>query len=133
MTFRTDMATNKESIEELLWRLAFGIEQVPQEPLRFYVQSKSSAGAKYIVDKNDFVPNGSCTCDRFTRYGVLGRLERGERLSQHTKCEHIRRVDAFLSIVSTINLARCVKRGQRDEVLLLTSVPQDEEEAKPLF
>ena len=117
----------KESITETLERLAHGVEPIRGEPLRFHVQSKTRSGWKYTVDLSEFVPNGSCSCDRFLRYGLHRKLERGELCGIATTCEHIRRVGTYLRLITVSNYAALLEQGRRDEIeTLLTSLNEPE-------
>lgn len=119
-----------ETIHETLARLAPDVEPVEREPLRYRVRSKTRAGWWYVVDKTEYVPNGSCTCDKFLKYGIRGRLERGVTVGPATKCEHIRRVETYMHIVDVWNKNVLLEQDKR-QFVELTAAPLPEPEREP--
>ena len=106
----------RETITQTLARLAPGVTPIAHEPLRFHVQSKTRAGWQYVCDLSEFVPNGSCSCPRFERFGIHSKLMRGELVGIATQCEHLRRVGSYIRIVTVANYATLLKQGKRDAV-----------------
>ena len=121
-----------EPLSETLARLAPGVTPVQHEPMRFSVQSKTRAGHFYVVDMSEYVPNGSCQCDKFLKYGLYSALERGGQIGPSSTCEHIRRVHTFIRIVAVTNFAASLERGNREAVEMMLTPPV-EEEAEPTF
>ncbi len=115
-----------ETLRDVVDRLAFGVVPIPHEPMRFEVLSKSRAGWKYTVDKSEFPPNGSCTCDAFLKFGLHGRLERGDKVGPATRCEHIKRVDRYIEIVTTVHFVKLVAMGKGEAVECLLTVDDGE-------
>lgn len=124
-----------ETIQQTLQRLAPGVVPVKGEPGVFEVQSKTRSGWNYRVDRLEFVPNGSCTCPRFLSFGCHSKLKRGTQCGPATRCEHLRRVDTYLSLLNAWNWAALMERGERHVVELLQQpMPRKKREVvKPIF
>ena len=120
----------KDTISDIVERLAHGVEPVQGEPLVFFVQSKSRAGVKHRVDFNEFSPNGSCTCEDFLNFGRMeSRLRHGSQMGPATQCEHIRRAGTYVRLVTISNLAKALEAGHRDAVETMLEAHEHEPES----
>ena len=65
------------------------VEQMPGEPLVFWVRSASNPGARHRVELDSYDTNGSCTCIRFA-IKCAPKLEKGIKGgTAATRCSHI--------------------------------------------
>jgi hypothetical protein len=115
----------KESLQSILERMCSGVSPIAGEPLRFYVQSKSKSGVRHICDLSSFCPNGACSCPKFSQFGLRSKLERGEKMSMASMCEHLRRVHRWQVFVLTYNLKAALERGLHSSVEKLLSLPNE--------
>ena len=76
-------------------KLSPKVEPIPGELLRFFVQSRSIPGQRYLVDLESYHFNGQCGCQHFT-FGIQPKLNAGARTSPGTRCAHIREAREWL-------------------------------------
>lgn len=67
--------------------LPSGVEPIPREPFRFYVQSRSRKGHKWLVD----IEESMCGCEDH-EFNVATKLRRGEPAP---RCWHLQQARDF--------------------------------------
>jgi hypothetical protein len=70
------------------------VEEIPGEPLRFLVHSRTAELKQYLVDLEEFDFNGQCGCDNF-EYRFQPMLKKGAPASDQLRCWHIRQSRQF--------------------------------------
>lgn len=104
-----------------------GVEGIPNEPFRFYVQSRT-ARQQYLVDLEEFGWNGACSCQRFT-FKCLPLLKMGAHPAGHLRCWHIERArDWFIRTIGPKIAANYYSRGNTKGQLPRTKEKPPEQE-----
>lgn len=76
-------------------KLSPKVEPIAGELLRFFVQSRSIPGQRYLVDLESYHFNGQCGCQYFC-FSLAPKLAAGVTPSERTRCAHIREAREWL-------------------------------------
>jgi hypothetical protein len=85
--------------ESFISSLPNGVRPIPNEPLRFYVQSRGRSEVEHLVDLEEYGFNGKCSCEYYT-FKIEPKLRQvrlDERTTMRLRCWHIRRAMYYLA------------------------------------
>lgn len=89
------------------------VTEIPNEALRYYVESSSQPEFPYLVDLSENEGNGACTCADFQARRWPAIRDGHDLFTRETSCVHIMAARRHWTIATLGEISRMVKQREQ--------------------